>query len=457
MKFDYKMLARILLAMALGLMVNPVHGQVVTNAIAIANGSFEIPAGAQGTVAGVPAGWTASNNDPYGVYNPGVGVYENVVNDILPSPAQGSQVLWMNAGNYLAQFLTNTLAPNKTYTLSGAIGNRGDGYGLQPGDQDYVNLVAGGTIIAQNANLPHPALGSFLKWTISYTSPATGFPSGQLEIRIGQNGTGEVNYDNISLTVSGAGTASTTTLASSQNPASFGSVVTFTATVSGSGGTPSGTVVFYDGTTSLGSGTLNGSGIASFSASALLVAGSPHSITAVYGGDGNFGGSTSSALSEVITVGASTTAISSSQNPAGAGGVVTFTATVSGSGGTPSGTVVFYDGANNLGSGTLNSSGIANFSTSALSVAGSPHSITAVYGGDSNFGGSTSSTLSQAVINLSASTTTIASSQNPAAAGSAVTFSATVSGSGGTPTGTVVFYDGANNLGSGTLNGSGMA
>ena len=161
--------------------------------------------------------------------------------------------------------------------------------------------------------------------------------------------------------------------------------------------------------------------------------------------------------SEVITVGASTTAISSSQNPAGAGGVVTFTATVSGSGGTPTGTVVFYDGANNLGSGTLNSSGIASFSTSALSVAGSPHSITAVYGGDSNFGGSTSSTLSQAVINLSASTTTIASSQNPAAAGSAVTFSATVSGSGGTPTGTVVFYDGANNLGSGTLNGSGMA
>jgi hypothetical protein len=51
-----------------------------------------------------------------------------------------------------------------------------------------------------------------------------------------------------------------------------------------------------------------------------------------------------------------------------------------------------------------------------------------------------------------ASTTTVASSQNPAVAGVAVTFTATVSGTGGTPTGTVVFLDGTNNLGSGTLN-----
>jgi hypothetical protein len=250
--------------------------------------------------------------------------------------------------------------------------------------------------------------------------------------------------------------ASTTTISSSPNPSAAGSAVTFTATVNGSGGTPTGTVVFHDGTNIVGSGTLNTSGVASVSTSSLSVSGSPHSITAVYGGDSTFSNSTSSALSQVIVLHTSTNTISSSQNPAWAGSVVTFTATVSGSGGTPTGTVAFYDGASNLGSGTLNSSGIASFSTSALSVSGSPHSITAVYSGDSMFGGGTSAVLSQ-IIDSAPSTNTISSSQNPAAARSAVTFAAKVSGSGGTPTGTVIFYDGTNNLGAGTLNSSGVA
>ena len=116
--------------------------------------------------------------------------------------AQGSQVLPIQSGNYLAQFLTNRLAPNQTYTLSGAIGNRGDGHGLVSSDQDYVCLLVGGTVVAQNMNLPHPAPGTFALWTISYTSPAAGFPTGSLQIRLGQNGTGQVNYDNITLTVS---------------------------------------------------------------------------------------------------------------------------------------------------------------------------------------------------------------------------------------------------------------
>jgi hypothetical protein len=68
---------------------------------------------------------------------------------------------------------------------------------------------------------------------------------------------------------------------------------------------------------------------------------------------------------------------------------------VSGSGGTPTGSVTFKDGSNALGTGALNGSGVATFSTSALS-AGS-HSITAVYGGDTDFSGSTSAILSQGI------------------------------------------------------------
>ena len=77
-----------------------------------------------------------------------------------------------------------------------------------------------------------------------------------------------------------------TTVAASPNPSTGGQAVTFTATVTGSGGTPTGTVTFYDSTTSLGIGTLNGSGVATFTISSL--ASGPHTITAVYTGDANF-------------------------------------------------------------------------------------------------------------------------------------------------------------------------
>ncbi len=305
-----------------------------TTPITLINPSFETPNGPQGTAAGVPVGWVASNRNPFGVYNPAAGNYQNTSNDILPSPAQGSQVLWIQAGNYVSQFLTNTLSASQTCTLSGAIGNRGDGYGIQlPSDQEYVYLLAGNSIIAKNENLPHPAPGNFLPWTISYTAPASGFPTGPLEIRLGQSGAGQVHFDNIKLTTS-SGTPttitisqSTTVLASSQNPAVAGSVLTFTATVSGTGGTPTGLVTFFDGISNLGTANLNSSGLAAFSTSALSASGSPHSITAVYAGDSAFGPSTSPVLSQAIANGPSAqlpVAVSnfSFESPAGMQGTV---------------------------------------------------------------------------------------------------------------------------------------
>ena len=94
--------------------------------------------------------------------------------------------------------------------------------------------------------------------------------------------------------------ASITTLASSANPSGYGNAVTLTATVTGSGGTPGGTVTFKDGAAVLGTATLNGSGQATFTTSTLSASGSPHSLTAVYGGDGSFSSSSSSALSQVV-------------------------------------------------------------------------------------------------------------------------------------------------------------
>ena len=249
--------------------------------------------------------------------------------------------------------------------------------------------------------------------------------------------------------------ATATAVTSSVNPSVFGQSVTFTATVAAvapGAGTATGAVTFKDGATVLGTGAL-GSGTATFATSALTAA--SHSITAVYGGDGNFTSSTSSVLTQTVNQTATTAAVNSSANPSVIGQSVTFTATVSAvapGAGTATGTVTFKDGATTLGSGTL-SSGSATFATSGLILGG--HSITAVYAGDSNFTGSTSSALSQTV-NQAATTTTISSSLNPSTVGQSVTFTANVSVSApgaGAPTGNVTFKDGATTLGVGTVSG----
>src|SRR5207253_402671 len=106
---------------------------------------------------------------------------------------------------------------------------------------------------------------------------------------------------------------------------------------------------FKDGAATLGTGALS-AGTATFSTSALSVA--AHSVTGVYGGDTNFGGSTSSTLTQIVNSASTTTAVASSANPSAFGQSVTFTATVAATApgaGTPTGTVTFKDGASTLG------------------------------------------------------------------------------------------------------------
>jgi hypothetical protein len=93
-----------------------------------------------------------------------------------------------------------------------------------------------------------------------------------------------------------ATTSTTTTLTSSPNPSKSGRPVTFIATVSPS--TATGTVLFFDGSTLLGTSPLVG-GQASFSTSSLSAG--KHSITAAYSGNTNFNGSTSVVLTQSVT------------------------------------------------------------------------------------------------------------------------------------------------------------
>ncbi len=247
--------------------------------------------------------------------------------------------------------------------------------------------------------------------------------------------------------------ASTTTVASSLNPSTFGANVTFTATVTGTA--PTGSVNFKDGATSLAgcSAVAFVAGIgntrsATCSTASLSVA--THSITASYGGDAGNVPSASATLSQVVQASATptTTTLASSLDPSTFGANVTFTATVTGT--APTGSVNFKDGATSIagcsavafaaGSGNTRS---ATCSTASLSVA--THSITASYGGDAGNNPSTSTALSQVVqASAAPTTTTLASSPNPSTFGANVTFTATVTGTA--PTGSVNFKDGATSI-----------
>lgn len=93
--------------------------------------------------------------------------------------------------------------------------------------------------------------------------------------------------------------ATTTILSSSSASVNAGASITVTATVTtGSTGTPTGAVTFSDGSAVLSTVNLDPTGQAAYTTSALTIGN--HSITASYGGDSNFSGSTSSAVSVTV-------------------------------------------------------------------------------------------------------------------------------------------------------------
>lgn len=99
--------------------------------------------------------------------------------------------------------------------------------------------------------------------------------------------------------------ATTLALAPSANPSTYGSSVTFTATVRTNGvavGNITGeTVTFYSDGVQLGTGTLNASGQAGFATTARQLSAVVHAITAGYTGDSLYAGSTNSpALSQSV-------------------------------------------------------------------------------------------------------------------------------------------------------------
>jgi cyclophilin family peptidyl-prolyl cis-trans isomerase len=246
--------------------------------------------------------------------------------------------------------------------------------------------------------------------------------------------------------------ATTTTLQLPTNHAVFGQRVVFSATVSGTDGTPSGQVQFYDGNMALGSPVLlDSAGHAELSIASLNTG--AHIITAVYSGDGAFATSTSAALIQGVSTAHTSIALTPLLGTPVFGQLVTLTATVSAlapAGGLPAGSVQFQDFGTNLSwPAIVDSSGKATLSISTLGVG--QHNITAIYNGDASF--ETSSTVAGMGVTVNKAATAIALAA-PQIAGNSVTISGWVtvtSPGGGVPSGSVVFKDGTLTIGTSAI------
>ncbi len=250
---------------------------------------------------------------------------------------------------------------------------------------------------------------------------------------------------------------SSVAVVSSVNPSIVGQPVKFTARVSAvapATGTPTGTVTFLNADTGavMGTATLSG-GVAYYNASALTVG--THNIAVSYAGDRRFTASTGS-LVQAVHLDSSSVSVTSSLNSSVIGQAVKFTIAVravSPATGAPTGTVTLFDNGNAIGSAPL-TSGIAYITTNTLAVGS--HAMSASYSGDSKFTGSTGRMSTSQTVKQGSTSMTLKSSQNPSSIGQVVSFTATVTAvwpATGTPAGTVIFLDGTNAIGSGTLSG----
>jgi autotransporter-associated beta strand protein len=204
----------------------------------------------------------------------------------------------------------------------------------------------------------------------------------------------------------------TVTLSSTINPSSVGQMITLTASVTSdfTSDIPNGFVTFFMGSGSQAAALAPAVSFNAGVAATLMLSSGVSSTTEFTAefhdfdeiqGFANpsllFCNSTSSVLTQSVMRGNTTTAVTSSPNPALLGQSVTFMATVTAtisSPGQPTGTVTFLDGSTTLGTQTL-SSATAAFTTNILGLGS--HSIRASYSGDASFSASMSAVLTQMV------------------------------------------------------------
>jgi len=256
-----------------------------------------------------------------------------------------------------------------------------------------------------------------------------------------------------------AAAPSTTVLTSNLSPAAVGQSVTLTATVSAAG-TPTGMVTFQDfivggPPASIGSADLlNGQASVTVSLPTGV-----HYLTASYGGDPNFLGSSGSLTQRWGPTVAPTVGMFASPNPAPTGTPVTLNGFVFASvgAGLATGSLTFSEGSTVLGTSPLGGAEfgvngvLALASLTITTFSAGAHAITVSFAGDANLDPGTSAPVTVTIGQPVATSTFLNSSPNPSAQGQTVNFGVTVSAQGPSaqlPTGPVTLLEGATVLAS---------
>jgi hypothetical protein len=143
-----------------------------------------------------------------------------------------------------------------------------------------------------------PPLTSTDAFTVTHSYTATGTYS------VTVSDSGPYGATSVTTTERVGKAATSTTLASSATTVTAGQPITFTAMIAAMPpgvGTPTGSVTFKDGTTTLGPGSLSTSGgVTSATVSTSGLAVGPHTITASYGGDSGFLSSAAGPLTQYV-------------------------------------------------------------------------------------------------------------------------------------------------------------
>ena len=276
----------------------------------------------------------------------------------------GTTLLGMGTPNSsgIASFTTSTLATGPAALTAAYSGNTGFAPSTSAAVIEIVTNPAATTTTTTLIALPNPAtVGQSVTLTATVAPAPTGTPAGTVSFYSGTTLLGAITVSSgiaafttsslpagaLSLTAvysgnagfaaststaltemvaTAAPTATVTTLTASPNPLADGQPATLTATVTPAPtGSPAGIISFYSGTTLLGTGTLNASGVATFATNSLVVG--ADSITAVYPGNAGFAASTSSALSETVNT-AFTVTGPAAPVPVAPGGAATLNLTV---------------------------------------------------------------------------------------------------------------------------------
>lgn len=420
---------------------------------------------------------------------PGAGTPTGTVQFYADGSPLGAPVA-IDAGGNATSDVVKLLVGSHTITANYS----GDG-DFSGGNATYAQSVAAAQVAVTLSTSPNPSVfGQSITAhaSVAPVAPATGHPSGAIKFSIdGQisyvtivNGVADLSTSGLAVGnhaiiatylsddanfIAGASdqqtqtvnkAATKTTVTTSSSPSVFGQPVTFTASVAAvapGAGNPSGAITFTDGSTVLGTVTVDSSTgeQASITVSSLAVA--THAITATYSGDDSFNGS-NGVVAQIVQRGHTATLVTSSANPAQSGQGVSFTAIVTPvapAAGTPTGSVIFTINGAPLGQPVALVNGRATSSAFA-SLSPGTYAVVASYAGDQNFT-SSSGGVDQGngqSVSQGATTMTLTTDGSPAAYGAPVTFTATVNASApatGNPSGVVQFWEAGTLLGSANL------